>query len=167
MSAHDDFWTLFDAATTVPIIFANGNGPRPPKPYATLQLSVAQPQPAHHGRVNEEGIRPVSAHRSASVQIQVYGEGSWGIAESLAMTLHTDRLQMLAEELNLTINENIRIQDVPMLMDNSTYEPRAILDLQATYTAHIDEDVGFIETVRGKAFVDDLAPQNFEATLKP
>lgn len=167
MSVHDDFWSLFSAATPVPIIHANQNAPRPSKPYIDMRLAVGVPYPVHHGRVNDDGMRAISSHRDVSVQLQVYGEGSWDIAESLALSLSKESLIDMSETLNISINDQVRIQDVPMLLDAATYESRAIVDLQATYTAAVIDDVGFIETVRGTGVVDDLSPQSYEATVNP
>lgn len=167
MSVHNDFWSLFSAATPVPIIHANQNAPRPPKPYIDMRLTMGVPYPVHHGRVSDDGVRAISSHRDVTVQLQVYGDGSWGIAEGLALSLSKESLIDLSETLNISINDQVRIQDVPMLLDTATYESRAILDLQATYTASVIDDVGFIETVRGEGVVDDLPPQAYEATVSP
>lgn len=167
MTVHSDFYTLFDEATPVPIIFANQNGPRPPKPYITLRLSVASPLPVHTGPTDDAGIRELSAHRAALAQLQVYGPGCWEIAEQLAMSLSKESIQALAETLNITINERVRIQDVPALVDTATYEPRAILDVEASYTTHIDDDVGFIQTVHGEIDTEPgtVPPESFIATV--
>lgn len=167
MSVHHDFWSLFSAATPAPIIHANENGSRPPKPYIAMRLALGVPHPVHHGRVNGDGIRAISSHRDVSVQLQVYGEGSWDIAESLVLSLSKESLIDMSEMLNISINDQVRIQDVPMLLDTAAYESRAIVDLQATYTASINDEVGYIETVRGEGIVDDLPPRPYEATVNP
>lgn len=167
MSAYLDFHALFSAATDREIIPANDNGEKPAKPFITLRVDTANPQPIHKGRVDDDGIRLLSSHRGASIRLQVYGVGSWEIAERLALSLSKESIQALAEELNLSINERVRIQDVPALMDNATYESRAILDIDASYTASVDDDVGFIETVHGEIDTEPgtVPPQSFIATV--
>lgn len=149
MSAYLIFYQLFAAATDKTIIPANDNGPRPKKPYITLQVRMSSPQPVHRGAIDDEGEQALYSHRSAEIQLQVYGAGSWVVAESLAMKLHSEYLQELSDTLNISIDDQVRIQDVPMLIDTTTYESRAIIDMTGSYTASFDDDVGFIALVNG------------------
>lgn len=150
MPVHDDFYDLFSAATDRPVVFANENGKRPPqRPFITLQLEVGQPQPVHRGRVDDDGIRKITSHRPITLQLQCYGADSWSVLEQLQLSLYSDALQELAETLNISLQREPRLQNVPALLDDTKYEPRAILDLEAMYTASTEEDVGYIETVNG------------------
>lgn len=150
MSLHDDFLQLVAAATTRPVIFANENGKRPPqRPFVTLQITVGAPQPVHRGPVDDDGVQRISAHRPVSVQLQCYGAGSWDVLDELQLRLYTDSMSELAESLNIALQREPRLQDVPALLDGTRYESRAILELEAMYTAGVDDDVGFIETVNG------------------
>lgn len=149
MAAHEDFLTLFEAATTRPVIFANENGKRPQRPYVTVQLQLASPLPVHTGPVDGNGQRRLSAHRPVTIQLQCYGDGSWGVLDQMQLTLYTDSLLNLAESLNIGLQREPRLQDVPALLEGTKYEPRAILDIEAMYTGSIEEEVGIIETVNG------------------
>lgn len=150
MAVHDDFLSLFAAATIRPVIFANENGKRPPqRPYLTLQLEVAAPMPVHTSIVGADGVRRVSAHRPVTVRLQCYGAGSWDVLDQVQLTVYTESMLDLAESLNIALQREPRLQDVPALLDGTRYESRAILELEAMYTAGVDDDVGYIETVNG------------------
>ncbi|TFL14217.1 hypothetical protein CSC67_08680 [Pusillimonas caeni] len=167
MTMHDDFYTLVDAATSHQVVFANENGKRPERPFITLQVSVGAPQPIHRGPVDDDGLQRISAHRPVTVQLQCYGAGSWGVLDELQLKLYTDSMSDLAESLNIALQREPRLQDVPALLDDTKYESRAILDLEAMYTAGIDDDVGYIETVNGTIeTTPGIAPElDFTMTL--
>lgn len=166
MTPLDAFGQLIEAATDRPVIDANENGRRPPeRPFITLQVSVGRPLPVHRGRVDGDGMQIISGHRPVSVQLQCFGKRSWDVLDSLQLKLYSDSVSNLAESLNISLQREPRLQDVPALLDGTRYEPRAILDLEAMYTAAIEDDVGFIETVNGTVTTTPGAAPELEFTV--
>lgn len=149
MSIHDDYAAIINTATDVPVILADQNGPRPAKEYITIKLMPGRASKPHRGSVDDEGMQAVAAHRSVSVQLQVYGPRGWDIAEHLSLRLFSEEIVTLLDELNITFEGDPRIQDIPELIDNHTYEPRVIVEFESVYTRSILDDVGFIHTVEG------------------
>ncbi len=156
MGAHADFYAYFKALTTTPMIMANQNGTRPALPYITLQVDLANPLPVHIGKIAEGGSRELNSHRNARIQLQCFGPGSWEIMEALSMAVHTEAANVLASEKNIAINDQPQLQDIPVLRDATTYEPRAVLDIDASYTRAASETVDYFDQVHGTS---DVTPQ--------
>lgn len=146
----DDYMKIVRSVTNLRVIPANDNGPKPAKPYITARLSVANPQPVHKG-VLLEGKRTNSSHRTGTLQLQVIGPDSWSLAEALSMRLLEESTLDLAEETyNISWFSQPRLQDVPMLVDDQTYEQRVILEIATSYTMGSLETTGVIEAVEGE-----------------
>jgi len=165
MAVHDDFYQLISVAVDCEVVLANDNGPRASRPFISMQIAVGEPQPVHRGRVDDDGKQPISAHRPVSVQLQCYGDGSWDILDALQLKLYADGMIDLAESLNIAVLRQPRLQDVPALLDGTKYESRAILDIEAMYTAVIEDDVGYIETVNGTVTTTPGAAPEIEFTV--
>lgn len=161
----DDFMKVLRAATTLRIIPAEDNGPRPTKHYATFRMTPARPQPVHRGVLLGDK-RVNSSHRPVLIQVQVYGPNSWELAENLSVDLLSDaNIDLAAETYNISWNGQPRMQNVPALVDDRTYESRTILELEATYTAERDETLFTIETVQGQTSTPNGPTIDFEASI--
>lgn len=136
----------------LPVVFANENGPRPPKPYIQLRVHTAQQFPLHRGAVDDAGEQPVTAHRDASVELQCFGPGAYDALDTLAQRLRMDDALAEAEALDLAVFDIGMVSQLPVLRDASTYEPRAILELGIRYAVTLVQSVGVIEhlTINGK-----------------
>jgi hypothetical protein len=156
MGAHADFYAYFKALTTTPMIMANQNGPRPALPYITLQVDLGNPLPVHIGKIADGGSRALNSHRNARIQLQCFGPDSWEIMEALSMAIHTEAANVLANEKNIAINEQPQLQDIPVLRNATTYEARAVLDIDASYTRAASEIVDYFDKVHGTS---DVTPQ--------
>ena len=155
---HDDFHALFAGLLAEPLVFANGNGPRPAEQFSTILLTPGVPHPVQHGRVDDDGNRESFASRVVEVRIQCYGSGAWGRADSLALRVHSEAAQAASEVLDIGILSVDRIQDVPALVDAVRYEERTILDLTCHYVGSYVEWTSWIETIQGSLVADDLPP---------
>lgn len=165
MKTLDSFYTLMSACVSEPMIWANENGPRPKLVFSTLQVTPGTTQPIQRGRVDDEGMRVSYSSRIVEVQVQFYGVNAWGRADAFAMTLMTEAAQDQSEALNIGILSTDRIQSVPSLMDDGSYEDRAIVDLTCHYLGSVEEYVSFIETIKGSAHIDDLPPSPYIASV--
>lgn len=147
MTPEQAIFDLITTAATVPVIFADENGPRPPKPYTAMRVSPARRLAVHRGAVDDAGLQPVAAHRSAQVELQCFGAGCANALDELGQRLHMQAALNRAEQLNLAVTAVGRLRQVPVLRDAATYEPRAVLELTIDYTTTLADDVGVIETV--------------------
>lgn len=135
------------AAGPVPVVFADENGPRPAKPYIALRVNPASRLPVHRGPVDGQGEQPVSAHRSAQVELQCFGAGCLNALDAVGQRLNMQTALDLAEQLDLAVTAVGQLQQVPVLRDATTYEPRAVLELTIGYTLTLADTVGVIEEV--------------------
>ncbi|MEZ7780464.1 hypothetical protein O4A46_01495 [Cupriavidus gilardii] len=147
MTPEQAIYELITTAATAPVIFANENGPRPAKPYIALRVNPASRLPVHRGPVDDAGVQPVSAHRSAQVELQCFGTGCMDALDVLGQRLHMQAALDRAEQLDLAVTAVGQLRQVPVLRDATTYEPRAVLELTIDYTTTLADDVGVIETV--------------------
>lgn len=158
----DDFWSVISmAASPVPVILANGNGPKLERPFATLRVTAGLPQPMQRGLLDDDGIQAIEAIRPVTLELQIFGEEASEIASRIFLSLSRDSVQSEAENRNVSVLDEVTIQDVPALVDGVTYEPRALMTIAAAYTATIYDDVGLIETVIGEI---GTTPGNYPPT---
>lgn len=137
----------------IEVIFANENGRRPSKPYVTLQATAAERYPVHHTEVLPNGDRKLFAHQDFTLQVQAYGARCMERMNALSMALETEAGLGLADLLDLAWSTQPKIDNVPALLDNLSYEPRALLRIEGQHTLEITESVGFIETVNAAVSV--------------
>ena len=147
MTPEQAIYDLITTAATAPVIFADENGPRPAKPYIALRVNPASRLPVHRGTVDDAGVQPVSAHRSAQVELQCFGWGCMNALDALGQRLHMQAALDRAEELDLAVTAVGQLRQVPVLRDATMYEPRAVLELTIDYTTTLADDVGVIEKV--------------------
>ncbi|HWK70034.1 MAG TPA: hypothetical protein VNS29_04250 [Burkholderiaceae bacterium] len=152
---HDDFYALFSGLLAEPLVFANGNGPRPAEQFSTILLTPGVPQPVQHGQVDDDGNRKSFASRVVEVQIQCYGPGAWGRADAFSLRIHSEAAQDASEALDIGVLSVDRIQDVPAVVDGARYEERAIVDLTCHYVGSYVEWTSWIEAVQGTLHVGD------------
>lgn len=131
----------------VAVIFADENGPRPPKPYIQLRLQTALRFPLHRGAVDDAGQQLVTGHRDAAVELQCFGSGSYDVLDNLGQRLTMEGSLAEAERLDLAVFDVGKISQVPVLRDQASYEPRAVLELGVRYAVTISDAVGAVEQV--------------------
>lgn len=167
MSVHSDFWDLFSMATTwQPLIYANQNAPKPPTPFALMQLTATNPTPPHYSSVDDQGYRDITETHALQAQVQFFGEGCWGEAATFALRMKSVDVLAKAEALNIGINSLNQIQDIPALVESSFYEPRTVFDMDVSYAFTIQEFTSFIETVYNTLVVPNRPDQHFIATVQ-
>lgn len=146
----DDIRALLVKATQVPVVFANQNGPRPALPYITLRVDAAPRAPLLEAGLSEDGVQTYAAHRDATVELQCFGPGSFDALDDLGQRLKGPAMVAAAFAANLAVYAVDAVQNVPVLRDGTTYEPRALMDIGIRYVKQHDEEAGFIETLRGE-----------------
>jgi hypothetical protein len=131
----------------VPVVFAEENGPRPPKPYIQLRVQTALRFPLHRGAVDDGGQQLVTVHRDAAVELQCFGSGSYDVLDKLGQRLGMEVSLAEAERLDLAVFDVGKLSQVPVLRDQASYEPRAVLELGVRYAVSLADTVGAVEQV--------------------
>lgn len=161
MLPHDAIREVLLTAIDVPVIFANQNGKRPPLPYATLTINTTDVLPVHRSPVGNDNKQLISAHGEGSIELQVYGVLCWDIAQETMLRLRSDATMQAAELAGLSFGQSPRLLDIPALVDGTTYEPRALLEVPISYTAAYRDQVSTIDTVNGTSDMGTGIPQPF------
>jgi hypothetical protein len=173
MSAETDIRELLQMATPVPLIFADENGPRPPKPYATVATRWANRPRENYSRLDDNGVRTTESHRDASVEIHGYGAGIFEALDILSQMLDTEAILQATVARNIAFWDIGQVTRLPTLRDGSTYEPHAVIEISARYVLGVTEQLDFIEHVEGSIDTvgglkdDELPPFEFTVDIPP
>ena len=149
-------WELIDHAVNtigemnIPVIWSYQNVARVDKPYITLNYS-SDDIPNFDwisNTIDYTGHRIIGSWRNAVVDLQVYADqDSFRVANRLAMLLATEASLDKQQQLDVAIGNRLMLQRIPVLLNASQYEDRAIYHFDFLYTETYNEDVGFIATV--------------------
>jgi hypothetical protein len=132
------------------IIWGYQNAPRTEKPYAMVTYtSTRVPDHEIYGQIDEDGVRINSGWRRAIVSIHFYcGQlESHPCASRAVSLLATENSIAKQVELDVAIGHRMLLEHVPVLLNESQYEDRAIYQFAFYYTENVPDDVGRIETV--------------------
>jgi hypothetical protein len=149
-------WTLIDYTLNtlynknVPVIWSYQNAARIQKPYILLNYMTNDlPDHEYYEQfVDGNGYRRIGSWRKAVVDMQFFdAHDSIPLASFTAMALATEASLDKQVQLDCSIGNRLFLQRVPMLLNNSQYEDRAIYQFDFLYTETLGEDVGFIATV--------------------
>lgn len=149
-NAQDDFYRLITKAAEPHTVLREPveEGQLPAMPYLLFSMTQGRPGPGHYGRVDEAGIRRVSAHYQALVQLRCFAMDSWNILERVHLALESESLQALSEELNIAVVRAVRLGVEQDQAEQGKAHTR--LDLDVLYTASMDDEVHVIEFVEVK-----------------
>ncbi|MCX5462780.1 phage neck terminator protein [Alcaligenes parafaecalis] len=149
-NALDDFYTLIAKAAEPHTVIRSpiDEGQLPALPYLVFSVIQGRPGPSHHGQVDDTGIRRVSAHYQAVVQLRCFALDSWTLLERIHLALESEALQALSEELNISVLRAVRLDVEQDQAEQGRAHTR--LDLDVLYTASMDEEVHVIELVEVK-----------------
>lgn len=156
MNLEEKLFEFFNATFSqvgMPLVFAYENGLRPQKDYVTLYAKGSEFLPVHTGAVDDNGRRKLAWHQTFELQLQLYGKNCMVLADAVAALLDTDECILRADALGLAWHSNPKIDNVPALLDNLSYEPRALWRITGQHTLEMDENVGFIATVNGTSTI--------------
>lgn len=137
-----------------PLIIANENGPRPDQLYGTVRVEATNRLPVQVGMQDDEGMRPVSAHRTGQLEIQVFGAASYDVLDLAFQRLSHEANIEAFEAAGLVFGDSHSIENIPVLRTASQFEPRAVATVPFSYTRATEETLSWIETVNGTATVE-------------
>lgn len=130
------------------LIFADQNGPRPEKPFATLSVrGTPSPAYAYEAKPDIDGIAEISQHAEYTVEVQCFGNGAFNLARMVGLKLLFPSNVMRAELLGLGVSRIINVSRVPELLNQSQYEERGVLEFTVYDALVSSDDVGRIESV--------------------
>lgn len=132
------------------LVFADQNMPRMVKPYIVISLlNIDVPDHVIYDReIDANGIRNIYGWRKAIVELQIHnGLQSLESASRLALCLQSENSLLEQQRLDCAIGQRLFLSYVPMLINQSQYEGRAIYHFEFLYTETYADDVGLIETV--------------------
>lgn len=135
---------------TVPVIFTNENGVRPPLPYLTIEVFGNNKigQAYRSSTVQTDGIQEVNFDEDFTVSIQAYGYGSMKYLKELRDLLELESVILTLNELGLAIREeNNPINDISISMDGLSIEKRYNYDVLFGTKQNLCEYVGYFEDV--------------------
>ncbi len=127
------------------IIFSDQNGPRPTKPYATLSVRSISEQEIIQHNLNSDGIVSLAKLQRMIVEVEYFGLGAFGNAQTLGLRIQAPSQVDRAETFGLSVSQIRSITRVPALLNQSQYEERAILEFTAYIMVEGDDYVGLIE----------------------
>lgn len=134
------------------LIFSDQNGPRPPKPYATI--SVTNTTPISVVKVKPDVLGRMTLHQLQvrTVQVIFFGPDADERAEAASLKLHFPTHVQRAEVLGIGVLSVQSTEMAPELLNNSQFEDRAVLEFTVNEILTIDDDVGLIEYVDFECF---------------
>lgn len=140
-------WLTAESGLTV--IRANQKGPRPARPYASLNFlnpsnrlgnSIDQQRATDAGLVAAEGMR------SAVASINIFGDNALDTMAAVRDSLDRADVQEVFEDGEIAHLDEGPITDLTELQE-TIYEERAQMDLTLSFVASSEVDVGTIEEV--------------------
>ncbi len=127
------------------LIITDQNGPRPIKPYATLGVRAISEQPINEFGLNSNGTINLAKLQRLTVEVEYYGVGAYGKAQTLGLKLNAPSQVLRADEFGLSVSQIRSVTRVPELLNQSQYEERAILEFTVYIMVEGDDQVGLIE----------------------
>lgn len=128
------------------LIYRDQNANRPDKPYSTLAVRTTLPAGIHVREIDSEGMVTVISPVTRTIEVERYGAGAYDRLETIAATIRGPSAVDAATPFGLTISVDV-VRNIPMLLNNSQYEERAILEATVMDNIITQEELGLIETV--------------------
>lgn len=160
MALDNDIYDLLQPIIGGTVIFADQNAPRPALPYSTIKISsFRRVNKDHYGNPNNSGIQTVLGDRELTVSIQNLGRADCvnflnDVASKLQLTTNIDKF--MAKKISC-FNTGQAL-DVSAVINNTSIEKRANLDIFLRVKSSMTDNVGIIDTVNIEASDNSTAP---------
>lgn len=151
------------AAIGMPVIWSHQNAPRPPRPYATIRiLSDVMQGFSNRSPLDQDNLSTITTHDQVTTSIQVFSRIDVDPREALTRAQMVQRALSRPSQLLQLIEGGwafVRIllgpQDISELVD-STWQPRASLDIQWRVARSVIDDLGFVDEIKISGSVEDI-----------
>lgn len=159
-TAKTNFWDWLNFVVnspsgTMPIIWANENGPRPTDALYLGVNVIAGPTKkgsAWKSKISgvaspsDTGTQSVVQEWELSISVQAYGDGGDALLSAVAIALELESTYAVLKSKGLFTRGEPTIKDVSEIIDE-TAEKRAVLDLTLGYTEKVTDSPGWIGDV--------------------
>lgn len=152
----------------LPLIWADQNGPKPAKPYATITVRGGDEAPVVQGEPDAAGIATTREHRLMRAEVEIYGANAFAAAQTLGLKLRLPSNLRRSYELDLGVARVRQATNLTALLDESQqYEARALLEFTFHASEAATDDVGLIEHVVIEAPCEQVISSPTAATPPP
>lgn len=155
-------WHYASRLTGIPverILWANYNQSTPQRPFATLQIINSQSGNETHTATGAGGATVMRMDTTLTLQIQVYADATpfeaFDIARHARQRAHLTTERQLLRADGLAMVDVLSVTDAPALV-GTTWESRAIMDMQLRTLTTLSDNVGLIERVEIVGDVNDI-----------
>lgn len=158
MSVEDKLFELMErlAEGRWEVIFQGENGKRPTGLHVAMRVHGFENWPIHrHLEVDvDTGEQPIQRHQDFKLELHIYGEGALATANSIAMALNNEEVQHYCSEvLDVGFTTEAKIDPLPELRDDMTYENRVLLRIEGHSTLMAMDNVGYFSKVNAEGKV--------------
>lgn len=133
------------------VITANQNAPRPIKTYCTLRYySHSQEVPSEQRKTATAGQEVVISPTNVRCEVQMFATTGTDACYELNKLVNAfDRQTIIdmCKSNNFCIIDAEPVQDISALLDGTTWETRASVDINIRFNSEYVDNVGYVETV--------------------
>lgn len=132
--------------SSIQVIFANENAPRPSLPYITI-LVAPFIKIGQANMIDEtQGDRTVKYDEDFNVSIQYFGDDWRDVLQQLKDSLQLEQYKDYFTAEDIAIRDDTPISDISLQLDN-TIEKRGLFELVCGFARHLTENVNYVSTV--------------------
>ena len=133
------------------VITANQNAPRPTKTYCTLRYySHSQEVPSEQRKTATAGEELVISPTNLRCEVQMFATTGTDACYELNKLVNAFDRQTIIDICNTNnfcIIDAEPVQDISALLDNTTWETRASVDINIRFNTEYTDNVGYVATV--------------------
>ena len=152
------------------VIYAQQNAPKPNKTYCTLRYYSYNQEVPSEQRHNT-GVQTTHSYNTCICEVQMFATtGIDACAELNKLVNALDRRPIIdiCKQANICVYDNERINNITALLDGQVWETRATVDLMIRFNSNVNDDVGYIDTVKIKGNANGDVATNYiiESTIE-
>ena len=146
-----------DEGRTDEVIWDHDDGPRPPKPFISLELiGTDTPGQPDYNMVEkrpdeaQDGERSITRFVKRALTMYGFGEAAMDLLETIKASVDIDKYVDLLAEKGLAVSQTFEVTEHPANRGGVTTEIAAMFDFHVTYKRVMTDFPGWIETVHIK-----------------
>ena len=150
LAAYAPAYALIAPLAGITTIWANQNAPRPAKPYVSLRIASRKTdEHDEYGPVTADGTQVVVANSEITLEVQAYGDGAQAALEAVRAKLGLQTVVQSTAALGIAVRSRGQVMNVTQLLDASSFEDRAVLEVVIGYRENVTDTVGLIQSITG------------------
>lgn len=170
MTIEDKLFELLEklAENRYVVIFHGENGKRPAGLHVALRVHGFDNWPIHRNpELEPDGDnQAIQRHQDFTMELHIYGDAALLTANAIAMALEKQEVQHYCSEvLDVAFSDEAKIDSLPELRDDMTYEQRILLRIDGHHTLTALDNVGHFSTVNGESTVTGALETKTEFTI--